>query len=294
MLGMHPCSEWAVEHNKVGDRCLACVREQAVYLHELLNKTEELQPSWGICGVGLMPNDIRMAEALRDQNFLYTCLELSDSASADGNDSAPSSRATIVGSIMDYIFVPADPAAAVKRMAAPEVKIVSLTVTEKGYGIGVDGNYELTSETSQAELPPGAPPLSLMGLLTAALLARRAAGVPPFAVLSCDNLPDNGATTCRALLDFVRAKEAAGDPAAALLAADLVAGRVAFPATMVDRITPNTEDSHREQLTREHGIIDRWPVVCEHFRRQIFKAEPHPRPPVATGTSGVLSRLRTL
>ena len=232
---------------------------QAHYLHELL--TAGAKPSWALCGVGLMPFDAKMAEAFRAQDHLYSVLFQGEGGS----------RTEVLGSIMDFVLVPEAPAAAVARLADPAVKIVSLTITEKGYCLGVDFHLDVKNELVAAELPSGAPPKSALGLITAALIARRRAGVTPFTVMSCDNMPGNGALTQRTVLEFVRAKAAAGDEEAAALATAVEAGEIAFPSTMVDRITPVTEAAHRELLERDHGIRDAVPVVCEEFKQWVVE-----------------------
>jgi mannitol 2-dehydrogenase len=181
---------------------------------------------------------------------------------------------------MDFVLMPDDPAAAVNRLADPVVKIVSLTVTEKGYCLGVDFHLDPTNALVMAEMAPGSPPKSALGLVTAALIARHSAGVPPFTVMSCDNLPGNGGLTRRTLLEFAKAKGAAGDAEAAALATRIEAGGVAFPSTMVDRITPVTEAHHRALLEAEHKISDAVPVVCEEFKQWVVEDDfPNGRPP---------------
>eukprot|EP00966_Prymnesium_polylepis_P142613 3292785-Prymnesium_polylepis.1 len=130
---------------------------QATYLHELLLRGA--QPGWALCGVGLMPFDSKMQGALQAQDHLYTVLFQGEGGS----------RTEVIGSIMDFVLVPDAPAKAVERLADPAVKIVSLTITEKGYCLGVDFHLDLTNPLVVAELLPGAPPKSALGLIAAAL-----------------------------------------------------------------------------------------------------------------------------
>jgi len=234
---------------------------QAMYAHELLERGTD--PGWALCGVGLMPWDKKMADTLASQDHLYTLL----SQGADG------AQTTVIGSIMEFLMVPDDPDSAIKRLADPKVKIVSLTITEKGYCLAVNGSLDTNHELVAAELPPGAPPKSAIGLIYRALQARRVAEVPPFTVLSCDNMPGNGTLTRAILLQFVDAKIAAGDAEATELKHWIVRGAVAFPCTMVDRITPITEPAHKELLASAHGIVDSWPVVAEDYRQWVIEDE---------------------
>ncbi len=144
---------------------------EAVYLDDLRNADSEID--WGICGVGLLPSDKVMRDSLRPQDCLYTVV----SRNAEGDE------ARIVGSMINYLFAPDDPDAVRNVMAAPETKIVSLTITEGGYGV----------ETASK---PG----SAFGVLAEALDKRRERGLPPFTVLSCDNLQSNGDKAREALL----------------------------------------------------------------------------------------------
>lgn len=185
----------------------------------------------------------------------------------------------MVGSIMDYVLLADGANAAVARLASPDVKIVSLTITEKGYGIGVDGHLDLSAPHAAAEVAPGAPPTTAFGLIAAALLARRAAGVPAFTVLSCDNMPGNGDLARLALSEFVRAKRDAGCEASIELHEDLVGGGVAFPSTMVDRITPVARETDVEHLAAQYGLLDSVPVVCEEWKQWVVEDDfPTGRP----------------
>lgn len=201
---------------------------QAVYLDRLAEAG--ISNEWGILGVGVRSGGAR-AELLR-QNCLYSVLE----RSPEGD------RARVVGSLLDYLFVPREPSRALAALTSSETKVVSLTVTGDGYGID--------------EPVPR--------FLAEALRLRREAGVPPFTVLSCDNLPDNGATARHAVVSYARLRDEERF-------ADWVEAEVAFPATVVDRITPVTEAEHQEVLERDFGIQDRCPVVSEDFAQWIVE-----------------------
>ena len=173
---------------------------QALYLHELLEKRGK-DAGWALCGVGLMPGDADMQAKLAEQEYMYTIL-------SQGNSGLD---ATVCGSIMDFVLVPADPHGAVERLAAPEAKIVSMTITEKGYCLSVEGNLDLKNRLVEAELPVGAPPKSAWGVIYAALAMRVRRGIKPFTVMSCDNMPGNGSLAQRTLFEFASAKAMAGD-----------------------------------------------------------------------------------
>src|SRR3954462_2626879 len=156
---------------------------EAMYLDRLMNDGRALD--WGICGVGVLPSDRRMADAMDAQNGLYTLVVKHPDGTFEPR---------VIGSIVDYLFAPDDPDAVVERMADPQTRIVSLTVTEGGYNIhAVTGEFDATSPAVAEDLKPGAVPRTTFGLITEALRRRRDRGTPPFAVLSCDNIQGNGA-----------------------------------------------------------------------------------------------------
>jgi mannitol 2-dehydrogenase len=210
---------------------------QAVYLDRL---AEASSSTWGIIGVGVRSAGGR--EDLLRQNCLYTLLERSQ----EGD------RATVVGSILDYLYAPGEPGRALAALTSSETKAVSLTVTGDGYG--------------EDEPVPR--------FLAEALRLRREAGVPPFTVISCDNLPDNGGTARSAVVAYARLRNEERF-------ADWIENEVSFPATVVDRITPVTEAEHHEVLERDFGIRDRCPVVAEDFIQWIVEDDfCNERPPL--------------
>ena len=220
---------------------------QAMYLDELMRAGHA--HDWAICGLGLMPGDRRMRDALTSQDGLYTLVV----KQPDG-----STEARVIGSIVDYVYAPDDPEVALARMADPAVRIVSLTVTEGGYNVNqVTGEFDLTNPAVRADLEPGAAPTTSFGYVIEALRRRREAGIAPFTVMSCDNIQGNGDNARRMFGAFAHAK----DP-------DLAAwidAEVPFPNSMVDRITPVTTDEDRALVRDRFGITDAWPVVTEPF-----------------------------
>jgi mannitol 2-dehydrogenase len=220
---------------------------QAMYHDRLMNDGKALD--WAICGVGIMPFDRRMKEALDAQDCLYTLVV----KHSDGTY-----EARVIGSIVEYLFAPDDPEAVIEKMADESTRIVSLTITEGGYNIHhVTGQFDASNPDVVHDLEPGATPRTTFGLITEALRRRHERGLGPFTVMSCDNLQGNGHLSQRVFTAFARLR----DPELG----DWVEREVKFPNSMVDRITPVTTDADRAEVRERFGIDDRWPVVCEPF-----------------------------
>lgn len=231
---------------------------QALYLDKLFTLGKNLD--WGIVGMGVMPGDVKMRDALRSQDFLYTVTE-----KAPGG----SEHARVVGSIIDYVFAPDDPAAAVAAIADEQIRIVSLTVTEGGYNFDhVRGDFDFSNPQVAADIEALRSDdfsrlSTFFGLITAALITRRKAGAPPFTIMSCDNIQGNGNVAKKMFGAF------AGAVSPDL--ADWIDQHVAFPNSMVDRITPETTDADRQDIADKHGYVDEWPVVCEDFTQWVLE-----------------------
>jgi mannitol 2-dehydrogenase len=224
-----------------------------MYLDRLMNEGKALD--WGIRGIGVLPHDATMKRVMDEQGGLYT-LVLKD---PDG-----SREPRVIGSILDFTLAPEDTEGAVEAMADPRIRIVSLTVTEGGYNIdAVTGEFVLTAPDVAADLADGAVPRTTFGLVTEALRRRRDRGVPPFTVMSCDNIQGNGHVARQVFTAFARAKDAE-------LGAWIEA-EVRFPNSMVDRITPGTTDADRAEVRDRFGITDAWPVVCEPFVQWVLE-----------------------
>ncbi|HZR72557.1 mannitol dehydrogenase family protein [Bradyrhizobium sp.] len=207
---------------------------------------------WGVVGVSLQRPDQR--DRLAPQDGLYTALQ------RDGSEVRP----RIIGCVKQILVAPEDPAAVIRAMASEACRIVSLTVTEKGYCFDAgSGRLNFDHPTIAADLRDPDQPRSVFGLLAAALRARRAERLPPFTVLCCDNLPDNGRLVARLLDEFARA----GDQALA----DWIASRGAFPSTMVDRIVPATTDADLAAAIEATGLTDLAPVSHEPFRQWVIE-----------------------
>ena len=206
---------------------------------------------WGVLGVSLRSPAVR--NALQPQGFAYTAVEL-------GPEGA---KARVIDTLQGMLVAPEDPEALVAAMADAAVKIVSLTITEKGYCHNpATGRLDLNHPDIRADLAGGAPK-SAPGFIVRALERRRAAGRPPVTVLTCDNLPNNGRLTRGVILDLARAV----DPALA----DWIAEAGRFPSTMVDRIVPATKPEDVELVEHLTGHHDAAPVMHEPFRQWVIE-----------------------
>src|SRR5690242_12403199 len=155
---------------------------QAMYLDRLMTDGKALD--WAICGVGVMPADQRMRDVLTAQDGLYTLVVKAPDGTLE---------ARVIGSIKEYLYAPDDPEAVIAKMASPETRIVSLTVTEGGYNFNaVTGEFMADNPDVQHDLTPGNQPRTTFGLITAALERRREQGTAPFTIMSCDNIQGNG------------------------------------------------------------------------------------------------------
>jgi mannitol 2-dehydrogenase len=209
----------------------------AVYTHELAADGCD----WGIVGLGLLERDAAMAQALRAQDHLYTLIERG----------AGEPSAAVIGSLVGYLHAAdGQDDAVADLLAAPSTTILSMTVTESGY-----------AEPTPEQLASG--PRPTFDRLALALAARRDRSGGPLTVLSCDNLPGNGDAARRATL----AAASRVDPALV----EWIEAHCTFPNSMVDRITPATEESDRRWLLEQMGVEDRWPVVTEPFRQWVME-----------------------
>jgi mannitol 2-dehydrogenase len=220
---------------------------EAMYVDKLMRQGKALD--WGICGVGVMPFDLKMRDAMVSQDCLYTLVE---------KDASGGWQPKIIGSIVEYLYAPDNPDAVIEKMADPATRVVSLTVTEGGYNFHpVTGKFDESNPAVQADLEPGAKPTTTFGLITEALVRRRERGIEPFTIMSCDNIQGNGHMAQEVFSAFARLR----DPELG----DWVESNVRFPNSMVDRITPVTTDEDRAQISERFGVEDAWPVVCEPF-----------------------------
>jgi mannitol-1-phosphate/altronate dehydrogenase len=225
----------------------------ARYIHTLMEQRPDTL-DWGIIGAGLMPADRRMQESLGPQDNLYTLVERD----------AMGETVSIIASLAGVIFAGGSSAALIDAIDRPEIRIVSLTVTEHGYCLNrstkqLDPDHALI----RGDLAHPERPSSAIGMIVEALRRRRASGTAPFTALSCDNIQHNGNVLREAVLALARLR----DPALA----DWIAESVSFPSTMVDRITPVTAEADITALAERYGIIDRWPVFSETFTQWVIE-----------------------
>lgn len=220
---------------------------QAVYTDAVLRSGDL---GWGIVGAGLMSSGTKAA--LVPQDGLYTLAEMG----------ADDETTRVIGSIVG-VLGPDDVDALLARMAAPTTRIVTITVTEKGYYLDAAGKLQLQAPAIAADLATPATPRTILGLIVEAMRLRRAAGIKPFTVLSCDNLRENGKLAKAAVLAFAREVDA--DLAA------WIETNATFPCTMVDRITPATTDADRAKIAQAIGMDDAWPVMTEQFTQWVIE-----------------------
>ncbi|WP_062210380.1 mannitol dehydrogenase family protein [Demequina oxidasica] len=232
---------------------------EALYVDMLLAD----DPQWGICGVGVRGADAPTRDALVPQGGLYTLTTV---------DPQGGEEVRAVGSIVRYLHAPDDTEAVLKQMSDPAVRIVSLTITEGGYGIDdATGEFTPVDDATRADMAGAEVPTSAFGLIAEALRRRRRSGHAPFTVLSCDNVQHNGRVARTALLAVAEAM----DPELAMW----IAENVAFPSSMVDRITPGTTDDVRRAVALDTGVEDRWPVRAESFLQWVLEDDfPAGRP----------------
>ncbi len=224
---------------------------QAVYLDAVFNTGEG--HDWAIIGAGTRASDAAMRDALRQQDWLTTVVE----------QEADSSKAHITGVMVDYLE-PGDSQAVIAALIDPAIRIVSLTITEGGYYIDpASQKFDPSHPDIAYDAAHSDAPKTAFGLILAGLVKRREAGIVPFTVMSCDNIPGNGHVTQNAVAGLA----ALIDPALA----EWVKSSVAFPNGMVDRITPATSDREKNLLAHQFGINDAWPVFCESFKQWVLE-----------------------
>ena len=224
----------------------------AVYLDDLF--ALGMGHDWAIIGAGVRAPDARMREALKAQDCLSTVIELDPNAKTCRR----------VGSMIDFLPVEPDNASLIAAMSRPEIRIVSLTVTEGGYFINAaTGAFDPQSLEIVADASNPSRPATAFGAIIAALKARRNAGVQSFTVMSCDNLPGNGHATQATVVGLARLFDSE--------LADWIDATVAFPNGMVDRITPATGPRERA-MAADFGLTDDpVPVTCEPFWQWVLE-----------------------
>ncbi|MBT8437587.1 MAG: mannitol dehydrogenase family protein, partial [Gammaproteobacteria bacterium] len=223
---------------------------QAVYLDKLFSLG--LGQDWGLVGAGVTSYDARMRAALQAQDWLTTVIELDPEGYT----------ARVCGAMIDFVEI--DTRLLIERLATPDIRIVSLTITEGGYFIdektgGFNANHP--DIVHDSENPDN--PRTVFGVLVAGLAKRHQKNLPAFTVMSCDNLPGNGHIAQQAVVGMAKLISAA--------MSDWIEAEVSFPNGMVDCITPATGERERALVKEHFNIEDASPVVCEPFRQWVLE-----------------------
>ena len=235
---------------------------QAWFVEKLLSK----DPRWGICAVSLRRPDVR--DALGPQEGLYTLVTLDETISFQ-----------VVGALREILVAPENPARVLDRLCAPATRVVTITVTEKGYCLRPDGSLDAEHADILWDIQNPREPRSLIGFLVEALDRRQRAGLAPLTIISCDNLVDNGTRLGTAVVQLAqrRGRELG----------DWIRAQVMFPRTMVDSITPATTEALRVRVADAIGVADRWPVQREGFVQWVIEDRLHADGP-DWATAGVI------
>jgi len=223
----------------------------ARYTHDVMeHRPDGLR--WGIIGASLILP--RMQQCLAPQDNLYTLVERSSAGET----------VTVIGSLASVMFAGNDSSMLLDEIARPNIRIVSLTVTESGYCLN-SATKQLDPEHPliRKDLAYPARPSSAIGIVVEGLRRRMIADEAPFTALSCDNIQHNGEVLKQAVLALARLRDQA--------LADWISARVGFPNTMVDRITPVTTEADVAWLASHYGIADRCAVFCETFRQWVIE-----------------------
>ncbi|QBB69407.1 mannitol dehydrogenase family protein [Pseudolysobacter antarcticus] len=219
---------------------------QAWFFDDALNHDTR----WGVSAISLKTASLR--DALAPQNGLYTVAVLDATI-----------RDRVIGALRETLVASEDRQRALARLSAAQTRIVTLTITEKGYCLDADGQLDFSHPDIRADLAAPHAPSSSIGYLVAALRQRRERGIKPFSVISCDNLSDNGGKLGRAVVALAGARDSD--------LARWIEAEVAFPRSMVDSIVPATDAALRERVAAALGVEDRWPVQREAFAQWVIE-----------------------
>ncbi|WP_217909044.1 mannitol dehydrogenase family protein [Marinomonas primoryensis] len=224
---------------------------QGVYTDELAS---QYNSDWGICEVSLFSGK-PLLEQLQQQQHLYSVVEK--------NTAGPAVK--VIGCVRESMHPALDgKQAIINKMTEPQVAIMSLTITEKGYCSDTNtGQLDALNPMIQQDLQTPLEPNSVIGYLVQALRVRRNKGLPAFTVMSCDNLQENGHVARNAVVGFARLLDAS--------LADWIQANVSFPCTMVDRIVPAITEETQNDITTLLGVADPCGIACESFRQWVIE-----------------------
>ena len=223
---------------------------QGVYLDELFSMG--LDHDWAIVGAGLLAGDKQRRELLASQDWLTTIIEKDDEES----------KSRVIGSTIDFCQV--SPSRLLEYLCNPQIRIVTLTITEGGYYINADTDtFDVQHPDIQSDISNFDSPKSVFGLLLKALLERKKSGVLPFTILSCDNLIANGQAAYNAIFGLANNITGIDIP--------WLESELACPNCMVDCITPASGDVERRFIREHYGFVDEAPVICEPFRQWVIE-----------------------
>ncbi len=218
-----------------------------------VDKIAATDKRWGICDIALRGTSI--TEALSAQDGLYTIAELSEQP-----------RYRVIGAVREAVAARSFPQAVLARLAAPATQVITMTVTENGYCLTPAGDLDTGREEIAHDLANPQSPTSLIGWLTEGLRQRRHAGLPPYTMISCDNVAGNGARLKRAVVQFAHER----DPGLARW----IEALARFPGTMVDSITPASDEALKARVALHLGAIDMVPVQREPFVQWVMEDIP--------------------
>ena len=225
---------------------------EALVIDKLLHSPDH--ESWGLVGIGVRPADRPMKESLEPQNYLYSLTEKDTSGT----------NTRVIGSIIDYLYAPDSPSGVLKLLTDSKIKIVSLTITEGGYNFNqVTREFDWSNPDVLEDVENAENPRTVFGFIVRALASRKANGITPFTVMSCDNIQANGNLAKKMIVSFAKKVDTE--------LATWIEENVHFPNSMVDRITPATTDKDREYALATLGVIDYWPVAAEPFFQWVLE-----------------------
>lgn len=230
-------------------------RAHEEYYTDALLDSDSSQHMWGICGAMLLPQDVNLYNALKEQKGIYTLTV----CGRDGHDSCRE-----IHSLVDLAWAMEDSGSIVRRIASPETRIISMTITEGGYNINKEtGEFDLDNEQVKADLVSPDAPRTVFGYVAEGLRRRMNNGVGGITILTCDNLQHNGDTARKAFMTFFKAQDSS--------LARWAEANVTFPNSMVDRITPATTADDVARLNDMNGTDDAAPVYCEDFIQWVIE-----------------------